>query len=75
VSWQLCPLCRGSGNDDAFPEEDRDRTYLQCRVCWGTGVLNEQTGARRGDAVPPTIFIKDLLAGIKAEIERLKRLR
>ena len=41
MSWQVCPLCQGSGSQGTY--------QVRCEVCDGHKIIDEQTGQ------PPSI--------------------
>ena len=58
MSWQTCPLCKGSGIDHNFPSK-RDMGFFgpeglkftegaECTVCKGKKIISEITGLPPG---------------------------
>lgn len=47
--WQVCPICKGTGNDPNVKHE-------QCTVCKGKKIISELTGLP-----PKTLESKDLI--------------
>lgn len=45
MSWETCPLCKGTGTVIGIPRPwSNDASPQQCEVCNGKKIINSETG-------------------------------